>query len=187
METGNLLTKPQQEQLLDTLRVRFERNMQRHNGLAWPDVLARLQARPASLWSLHEMERTGGEPDLIGQDPATGEYLFCDCAPQSPKGRRSLCYDRKALDERKEAKPADSALDMAAAMGVTLLNEEEYRTLQQLGEFDTTTSSWIQTPAPIRALGGALFCDRRYNQTFTYHNGASSYYASRGFRSLLRV
>ncbi len=161
--------------------------MQRHKGLVWANVLARLEAKPEKLWSLQVMEETGGEPDVVGQDKKTGEYLFYDCAAESPKGRRSVCYDREALDARKEHKPGDSAVEMAASMGVELLTEAEYRALQQLGAFDLKTSSWVKTPDAIRALGGALFCDRRFDTVFVYHNGAESYYAARGFRGALRV
>lgn len=181
------LTAKERGALLETLRTRFERNMNRHPSLAWSDVQARLEARPAKLWSLHEMERTGGEPDVVGRDPKTGELIFFDCSPESPKGRTSLCYDREALESRKEHKPKNSAMDLAAAMGIELLSEEEYRELQKLGEFDTKTSSWIKTPDDIRKRGGALFCDRRYGHVFVYHNGAQSYYAARGFRGSLRV
>ncbi|HEY1264817.1 MAG TPA: DUF4256 domain-containing protein [Terriglobales bacterium] len=177
----------QREQLLRTLRVRFEKNMPRHPALAWDKVQARLQANLEKFWSLSRMERTGGEPDVIALDENTGEYIFYDCSPESPKDRRSLCYDREALDSRKEHKPKGSALDLAAAMDVELLTEEQYRGLQKLGEFDTKTSSWIQTPPAIRKLGGALFCDRRFDTVFLYHNGAESYYAARGFRALLRI
>jgi hypothetical protein len=173
--------------LLGILRDRFEKNSKRHKGLQWIDVQARLEASPEKLWSLCEMERTGGEPDVTGYDKKTGEFIFCDCSAESPKERRSLCYDRESMNARKEHKPADNALDMAAAMGIGLLTEEQYRELQQLGSFDTKTSSWIQTPDAVRKLGGALFCDRRYDHVFTYHNGASSYYAARGFRGMLRV
>jgi hypothetical protein len=177
----------QRDTLLRSLRTRFDQNMHRHAAAAWHDVLARLEADPAALRSLAEMEATGGEPDVIGRDEASGRYVFCDCAPESPPGRRSLCFDREALDSRKENKPAGSALEMAAAMGLELLSEEQYRALQRLGEFDTKTSSWIATPADVRSLGGALFCDRRYGKVFVYHNGAQSYYAARGFRGLLRA
>lgn len=176
----------EREELLQILKTRFERHAQRHAGLAWADVQARLEASPAALKSLHAMEASGGEPDVIGRD-AAGGYLFCDCSAESPAGRRSLCYDRAALDARKENKPADSAADRAAAMGIALLTEEQYRALQQLGEFDLKTSSWIDTPPELRARGGALFCDRRYGRVFTYHNGAESYYAARGFRGALVV
>jgi hypothetical protein len=178
---------PDRERLLQTLQGRFEKNMHRHAKVAWADVRARLEGSAAALKSLGAMEASGGEPDVIGRDPATGEYLFCDCSPESPPGRRSLCYDGEALDARKEHKPQGSAVERAASMGIALLTEEHYRALQQLGEFDTKTSSWIATPPDIRALGGALFCDRRYGRVFAYHNGAQSYYAARGFRGLLRV
>ncbi len=177
----------QREELLTALGARFEKNMNRHQDLAWAQVQARLEANPETLWSLIEMERTGGEPDVVGQDKKTGEYIFCDCSAESPPGRRSLCYDREALRARKEHKPKDNAMDVAAAMGVELLTEEEYRELQKLGDFDAKTSSWVQTPPDIRRLGGALFCDRRYDHVFVYHNGAESYYAARGFRASLRV
>lgn len=173
--------------LISTLKARFEKNMPRHKGIAWADVIARLEAHPDKLWSLHEMERTGGEPDVVAWDNNSGELTFMDCAAESPKGRRSLCYDRDALNSRKEFKPQNSALDVAAEMGISILSEAEYRSLQQLFPFDLKTSSWILTPPDIRKLGGALFCDRRYNQVFTYHNGAESYYAARGFRGSLRV
>ncbi|GHC69468.1 hypothetical protein GCM10007320_02950 [Pseudorhodoferax aquiterrae] len=173
--------------LLQTLQARFQAHMQRHAGLAWTEVLARLDANPAALDALQAMEATGGEPDVIGLDAASGRYMFCDCAAESPSGRRSLCFDRAALDARKENKPQGCATDVAEAMGITLLSETQYRALQQLGEFDLKTSSWVQTPPAIRALGGALFCDRRYGQVFVYHNGAQSYYAARGFRGLLQV
>ncbi len=181
------LSLEQLEELLRTLKARFEKNMDRHKGLEWTKVQARLEANPEKLWSLNEMERTGGEPDVVGHDKTTGDYIFYDCTAESPKGRRSLCYDRQALESRKEYKPENSALDMAAAMGIEILTEEQYRELQKLGEFDTKTSSWVKTPADIRKLGGALFCDRRYNTVFVYHNGAESYYAARGFRGSLRV
>ncbi|HTN47486.1 MAG TPA: DUF4256 domain-containing protein [Flavipsychrobacter sp.] len=181
------LSSKQQEELLGILKKRFEQNKNRHKGVEWNAVQARLENNTKKLASLYEMEASGGEPDVVGQDKKTGEYLFYDCSAESPKGRRSTCFDDDALEARKENKPADSATAMAAAMGIELLSEEEYRYLQQLGEFDTKTSSWVQTPAAIRALGGALFCDRRYNTVFVYHNGASSYYAARGFRGLLRV
>lgn len=173
--------------LLQTLQARFEKNLQRHPGLAWADVLARLDGNTAALDSLKAMELTGGEPDVVGLDAASGRYSFCDCAAESPSGRRSLCYDRAALDARKENKPPGSAVETAQAMGIALLTEAQYRALQQLGEFDLKTSSWIETPAGVRALGGALFCDRRYGQVFTYHNGVQSYYAARGFRGVLLV
>jgi hypothetical protein len=181
------LSPEQQEELLRGLKARFEKNMHRHKGLEWASVQARLEGSPEKLWSLSEMERTGGEPDVIGHDEQTGEYAFCDCAAESPKGRRSICYDREALESRKEHKPETSAMDMAAAMGIELLTEEQYRALQTIGHFDTKTSSWVITPSDIRKLGGALFCDRRYNTVFVYHNGAESYYAARGFRGSLRV
>jgi hypothetical protein len=175
------------EELLKTLKDRFEKNMNRHKGIEWSKVQAKLEAHTNKLWSLQEMESTGGEPDVVGYDKKTGEYIFYDCAAESPNGRRSLCYDREALNSRKENKPANSAMDMAAAMGIEILSEEEYRELQKLGHFDTKTSSWVKTPPEIRKLGGAVFCDRRYNQVFTYHNGAESYYAARGFRGVVRV
>lgn len=187
MSKSNKLTSEQSEDLLKTLKARFEKNMNRHKGLSWDKVQAKLEDIPEKLWSLNEMERTGGEPDVVGYDKKSGEYIFYDCAPESPKGRRSLCYDREALNSRKEHKPENSALDMAAAMGIELLTEEEYRELQKLGAFDTKTSSWVQTPPNIRELGGAVFCDRRYDTVFLYHNGAESYYAARGFRGLLKV
>ena len=174
-------------ELVRTLRARFEKNMHRHQGLEWAKVKARFEANSDKLWCLNEMERTGGEPDVVGFDENTGEFIFYDCSPESPKGRRSLCYDRAALDARKENKPRDNAVDMAAAMGIELLTEEQYRGLQKLEEFDTKTSSWVKTPANIRKLSGALFCDRRFNTVFVYHNGAESYYAARGFRGLLRI
>lgn len=177
----------QREELLATLKARFEKNKDRHKGVKWPDVEARLKSRPRKLATLNEMESTGGEPDVIGKDKKSGEYLFVDCVKESPKGRRSVCYDREALESRKEHKPKNSAVDMAAQMGVELLTEEQYRQLQQVGTFDTKTSSWIQTPPDIREQGGALFCDWRYGHVFVYHNGAQSYYAARGFRGLLRV
>ena len=181
------LPKKQHEELLKTLQARFEKNINRHKGLQWGAVQSKLEANGEGLWSLNEMERTGGEPDVVGHDKKTGEYIFYDCAAESPQGRRSLCYDRAALDSRKENKPAGSAMELAAAMGIELLAEENYRELQKLGNFDTKTSSWVKTPADIRKLGGALFCDRRYNTVFLYHNGAESYYAARGFRGSLRV
>lgn len=180
-------SKKQSEELLRTLQTRFEKNMNRHKDLAWTKVQAKLEASPEKLWSMSEMERTGGEPDVVGLDKKTGEYIFYDCAPESPKNRRSLCYDREALDSRKENKPKGNAVEMAADMGVELLTEEQYRGLQQLGEFDLKTSSWVKTPPNIRKLGGALFCDRRFDTVFTYHNGAESYYAARGFRGVLKV
>src|ERR1700704_1694345 len=169
------LSTKQREELLRALKARFEKNMDRHKGLEWDKVQAKLEANADKLWSLNEMERTGGEPDVVGHDKKTGEYIFYDCSADSPKGRRSLCYDREALESRKEHKPKDSAVDMAAAMGIELLTEEQYRDLQKLGEFDTKTSSWVKTPSAIRDLGGALFCDRRFDTVFTYHNGAESY------------
>ena len=181
------LSAQQREELLKTCKVRFEKNMNRHKSLEWAKVQAKLEAGTEKLWSLHEMERTGGEPDVVGYDKKTGEYIFYDCSAESPKGRRSFCYDGEALESRKENKPENSAIDMAATMGIELLSEEQYRELQELGEFDTKTSSWVQTPANIRKLGGAVFCDRRYGQVFLYHNGAESYYAARAFRGLLRV
>lgn len=173
--------------LLETLKARFEKNRNRHDGLRWADVQARLEGNREKLRSLREMERTGGEPDVVGYDKAAGAYIFYDCSAESPKGRRSVCYDREALESRKEHKPANSAVEMAAVMGIELLTEEQYRQLQTLGAFDTRTSSWVRTPPAIRKLGGALFCDRRYDTVFVYHNGAESYYASRGFRGSLRV
>jgi hypothetical protein len=181
------LSKKQREELLRALKDRFEKNMNRHKGLEWAEVQAKLEANGEKLWSLNEMERTGGEPDVVGHDKKTGEYIFYDCSAESPKGRRSVCYDREALESRKEHKPANSAIDMAAGMGIELLTEEQYRELQKLGNFDTKTSSWVKTPSHIRKLGGALFCDRRYDTVFLYHNGAESYYAARGFRGELRV
>lgn len=181
------LSPEQREQLLKALKARFEKNMDRHQGLAWSHVQARLEANAEKLWSLHEMEKTGGEPDVVGHDQKTGEYIFYDCSAESPKDRRSLCYDREALDSRKENKPKDNAMDRAAAMGVELLTEEQYRELQKLGDFDAKTSSWVRTPPAVRKLGGALFCDRRFDMVFVYHNGAESYYAARGFRGSLRV
>ena len=181
------LSSEQREELLRTLKARFEKNMNRHKGLEWAKVQAKLEANIEKLWSLNEMESTGGEPDVVGHDKKTGAYTFYDCSAESPTGRRSLCYDRQALDSRKEHKPKNSAIDMAAAMGVELLTEEQYRELQKLGNFDAKTSSWITTPSDIRKLGGALFCDRRYDHVFVYHNGAESYYAARAFRGSLRV
>lgn len=181
------LPSQQQKELLKVLQTRFDKNSNRHKGLEWAAIQAKLEANPGKLWSLNEMENTGGEPDVIDHDKKTGEYIFGDCSPESPKGRRSVCYDHEALEQRKEHKPENSAVEMAADMGIALLTEEQYRELQQLGNFDTKTSSWIQTPAPIRKLGGALFCDRRYDHIFLYHNGADSYYAARGFRGSLRV
>ncbi|MGD8455890.1 MAG: DUF4256 domain-containing protein [Anaerolineales bacterium] len=187
MNNKKELSSGQREGLLNALKARFERYANRHAGLEWAKVQAKLDAHPDKLWSLNQMETTGGEPDVVGHDKNTGEYIFYDCSAESPKGRRSICYDREALESRKEHKPKTSAMDMAAAMGVEMLTEEQYRALQELGEFDTKTSSWVQTPAAIRKLGGAIFCDRRYDHVFTYHNGAESYYAARGFRASLRV
>ena len=181
------LSPEQAEELLRALKARFEKNMNRHKGLEWAQVQAKLEANAEKLWSLNEMERTGGEPDVVGHDKKTGEYIFYDCSAESPNGRRSICYDGEALESRKEHKPKNNAIDMAAAMGIELLTEEQYRELQELGDFDTKTSSWVQTPADIRELGGAFFCDRRYNHVFLYHNGAESYYAARAFRGSLRV
>jgi hypothetical protein len=182
-----MLSPEQREELLRTLKARFEKNSNRHTGMEWAEVQAKLEAHQEKLWSLHQMESTGGEPDVVGHDAQTGEYIFYDCSAESPKGRRSICYDREALESRKEHKPANSVIDMAASMGIELLTEEQYRELQTLGNFDLKSSSWVQTPANIRKLGGALFCDRRYDTVFVYHNGAESYYAARGFRGLLRV
>jgi hypothetical protein len=181
------LSSEQRGELLRALKARFEKNMNRHPGLEWARVEAKLEANPDKLWSLYEMERTGGEPDVVGQDDKTGETIFYDCSAESPKGRTNVCYDREALDARKEHKPANSALDLAAAMGIEILTEEQYRALQQLGKFDTKTSSWLKTPAEIRKLGGAIFADRRYNHVFVYHNGADSYYGARSFRGSLKV
>ena len=181
------LSPEQREELLRALKARFEKNMNRHKGLEWAKVKAKLEADTEKLWSLNEMERTGGEPDVVGHDKKTVEYIFYDCSAESPKGRRSVCYDREALEARKEHKPKDSAMNMAAAMGIELLTEQEYRELQKLGNFDTKTSSWVKTLSDIRKLGGAIFCDRRYGNVFVYHNGAESYYAARGFRGSLRV
>jgi|SRR5215213_550905 len=187
MKTKKQLSPVQREELLTALKARFEKNMKRHKGLEWAKVEAKLEANTEKLWSLNEMEMTGGEPDVVEFDKKKGEYVFYDCAAESPKGRRSLCYDREALNARKEHKPKDSAIDMATAIGVKLLTEEQYRELQKLGEFDLKTSSWVQTPSEIRKLGGALYCDRRYGHVFLYHNGADSYYAARGFRGSLTV
>ena len=181
------LGSEQRKELLGVLKARFEKNMTRHKGLEWDNAQARLEANTEKLWSIYEMERTSGEPDVVGHDKNTGEYIFYDCSAESPKGRRCLCYDRQALESRKEHKPENSAIDLAAAMGIELLTEDEYRELQKLGNFDSKTSSWVKTPSDIRKLGGALFCDRRYNTVFLYHNGAESYYAARAFRGLLRV
>jgi hypothetical protein len=187
VKTKKELSPEQRDELLRTLQARFEKNMNRHEGLEWGKVKAKLEGNPEKLWSLSEMERTGGEPDVVGHDKRAGEYVFCDCSAESPKERRSLCYDREALDARKENKPKGSAIDMAATMGIELLTEEQYRGLQKLGKFDTKTSSWVKTPSAIRKLGGALFCDRRYDTVFVYHNGAESYYAARAFRGALKV
>jgi hypothetical protein len=187
MQKGKDLKVNQRVELLRTLKARFEKNMNRHKGLEWAKVQAMLEANTEKLWSLNEMERTGGEPDVVGNDKGTGEYIFYDCSAESPKGRRSLCYDGEALESRKQYKPDNDAVDMAAAMGIELLTEEQYRELQKLGNFDTKTSSWVKTPADIRKLGGAIFVDYRYGHVFVYHNGAESYYAGRGFRGSLRV
>jgi hypothetical protein len=185
--TKKELSSKQIDELLTTLKTRFEKNINRHKDIKWNNVLAKLEKNNEKLWSLNEMEKTGGEPDVVGYDNKTGEYIFYDCSAESPDGRRSLCYDRAALDARKEHKPKDSAVDVATAMGIELLTEEQYRELQKLGNFDLKTSSWIKTPDEIRKLGGAIFCDRRYNNVFTYHNGAESYYSARSFRGVLRV
>jgi hypothetical protein len=187
MSKSKQLSTDQLEELLGILKKRFGENMNRHKGIKWSVVQSRLERDAEKIWALNEMERTGGEPDIVGHDKKTGEYIFTDCSAESPKGRRSLCYDRKALESRKEHKPENSALDVASDMGISLMTEQEYRDLQNLGDFDTKTSSWVKTPAEIRKLGGALFCDRRYDHVFTYHNGAQSYYASRGFRGSVRV
>jgi len=187
MKNNKALSPEQHDELINQLKTRFENHMERHNGLEWAKVEAKLESNTEKLWSLHEMERTGGEPDVVGFDLSTDEYIFYDCSAESPKGRRSLCYDREALESRKAHKPKDNVLDVAASMGIDLLTEEQYRELQKFGPFDSKTSSWIKTPADIRALGGAIFCDYRYGQVFVYHNGAESYYAARGFRGLLRV
>jgi hypothetical protein len=187
IDTRQQLPPEQPVELLRTLKARFEKNMKRHHGLQWPAVQARLEGNPEKLWSLHEMERTGGEPDVVGHDKTTGEFVFYDCSAESPKGRRSVCYDREALEARKEHTPKSSATDMAAAMRIEILTEAQYRELQTLGDFDTKTSSWVKTPPDIRARGGAIFCDRRYDHVFTYHNGAESYYAARAFRGALKV
>jgi hypothetical protein len=181
------LSSKQRDELLRTLKERFEKNMDRHKGLEWAEVQSKLEANPEKLWSLNEMERTGGEPDIVGHDKKTGEYIFYDCSPQSPEGRTSVCYDREGLESRKEHRPKNTAIDMATAMGIELLTEEQYLELQKLGEFDTKTSSWVKTPADMRKLGGALYCDRRYDRVFVGHNGAQSYYSARGFRGWLRV
>ncbi|MBX3474333.1 MAG: DUF4256 domain-containing protein [Planctomycetes bacterium] len=187
MKPAKKLSAPQTKALLATLKERFEANPARHKGIAWADVQKRLESAPEKLWSLYEMERTGGEPDVVGGNRKSGEFTFMDCSAETPKGRVSTCYDRQGLESRKEHRPKDTAMDMAQAMGIEMLTEAQYRELQTLGEFDTRTSSWVRTPADIRRLGGALFCDRRYGHVFTYHNGAQSYYAARGFRGLLRV
>jgi class 3 adenylate cyclase len=187
MQRAKDMEAKQREELLRTLKARFEKNMNRHKGLEWAKVQARLESNPEKLWSLNEMERTGGDPDVVGHDKTTGEYIIYDCSAESPKGRRSLCYDREALESRKKHKPENSAMVMAAAMGIELLTEEQYRELQKLGEFDTKTSSWVKTPDDIRKLGGAIFADYRYGHVFVYHNAAESYYAVRGFRGSLRV
>ena len=189
MNNSKELSPDRHNELISILKARFEKNMHRHKDLTWAQVLAKLSAGDSGekLWSLHEMERTGGEPDAVGFDTTTGEITFCDCSPESPKGRRSLCYDREALESRKEFKPENNAMDMAASMGIEILSEEQYREFQLLGNFDTKTSSWVKTPAEIRKLGGAIFCDRRYNHVFVYHNGAESYYGVRGFRGMLRL
>ncbi|HXJ60825.1 MAG TPA: DUF4256 domain-containing protein [Verrucomicrobiae bacterium] len=187
VKTKKELSPAQREELLKVLKARFEKNMNRHEGLAWAKVQARLEADPEKVWSLNEMEATGGEPDVVGHDKKTGEYIFFDCSPESPKGRVSVCYDREGLKSRKEHRPKNTAMDMAAAMGIELLTEEQYQELQKLGDFDTKTSSWVKTPADIRKLGGALYCDRRYGRVFVGHNGAQSYYAARAFRGWLRV
>ena len=183
----NKLTQEQQEELIKILKSRFEKNKERHENITWNDVQKKLESQPEKLWSLSEMERTEGEPDVVSYHKKTDEYLFFDCSAESPKGRRSLCYDRKALDSRKENKPTNSAVDLAKEMGIEILDESQYRHLQSLGNFDLKTSSWVKTPDNIRNLGGAIFCDRRYNQVFLYHNGAESYYAARGFRGVLKV
>ncbi len=185
--TNKELTHEQQEELIKTLKARFEKNNERHEGIDWASVQAKLDSNPEKLWSLHEMEATGGEPDVVGYNAKTDEYIFYDCSAESPKGRRSVCYDREAWEARKNHKPENTAMDMAKDMGIELLTEEQYRELQQLGKFDLKTSSWVQTPENIRKLGGAIFCDRRYDTIFMYHNGAESYYAARGFRGSLRV
>jgi hypothetical protein len=186
-DTKKELLPEQRVELLKTLKVRFEKNMIRHKDLEWDKIQAKLETDSRKLWSLNEMERTGGEPDVVGSDNKTGEYIFYDCSPESPKDRRSLCYDREALESRKENKPRNSAVTIAEEMGIELITEEQYRELQKLGQFDLKTSSWVRTPAEVRKLGGALFCDRRFDRVFVYHNGAESYYAARGFRGLLRV
>jgi Protein of unknown function (DUF4256) len=185
--TKKELSPKEREELLKALKARFEKNMNRHEGLGWAKVQAKLEANVGKLWSLHEMEKTGGEPDVVGHDQKTGEFIFFDCSPESPKGRTSVCYDREGLESRKEHRPKTTAMDMAAAMGVELLTEEQYQELQKLGEFDTKTSSWVKTPSDMRKLGGALYCDRRYGRVFVGHNGAQSYYSARAFRGWLRV
>jgi hypothetical protein len=185
--TKKELSPKEREELLKALKARFEKHTNRHKGLEWANVLAKLESNAAKLWSLHEMEKTGGEPDVVGHDQKTGEYLFFDCSPESPKGRASVCYDREGLESRKEHKPANNAMDMAAAMGIELLTEDQYYELQKLGEFDTKTTTWVKTPAEIRKLGGAIFGDRRFGRVFIYHNGAQSYYSARGFRGSLKV
>lgn len=186
-KTKKELSSEQIDNLIGVLKARFERNMNRHKGIEWAKVLAKIEVNAEKLWSINEMERTGGEPDVVGYESKTDQYIIIDCSPESPVGRRVVCYDREGLESRKEHKPDNSAIDMAAEMGVELLSEEQYRELQQLGEFDTKTSSWVRTPADIRKLGGALFCDRRYGKVFVYHNGAQSYYGVRGFRGLIRI
>jgi hypothetical protein len=181
------LSPKEREELLKALQARFEKNMKRHKGVEWAKVQAKVEANPEKLWSLNEMEETGGEPDVVGHDPKTGEYLFFDCSPETPKGRTSVCYDREGLESRKEHKPANTAMDLAAAMGIELLTEQQYMELQKLGDFDTKTSSWVRTPPEMRKLGGALYCDRRYGRVFVGHNGAQSYYSARAFRGCLRV
>ncbi len=187
MENHKILSAEQVDEIINILSIRFKNNMNRHQGFEWNHIRIKLEGNPMKLWSLYKMEETGGEPDVIGFDKNTGEYIFCDCSVESPKGRRSVCYDREGLDSRKEFKPDNNAIDMAAAMGIEILTEEQYRALQKIGKFDTKTSSWVKTPDEIRTLGGAFFCDRRYNHVFLYHNGASSYYAVRGFRAFIRV
>lgn len=186
-KTKNKLTPGQSKELINVLKTRFEKNMNRHKGMDWNKVQSKLETNPGKLWVLDEMEITGGEPDVIGYDKKSGEFIFCDCSAESPKDRRSICYDRMALESRKEHKPKNNAIDLAKEIGIEILTEEQYRGLQELGEFDLKTSSWIKTPDKIRLLGGALFCDRRFDTVFTYHNGAESYYAARGFRGLLKV
>jgi hypothetical protein len=187
VELKKELSQEQQKELLSALKSRFEKNMNRHSSLEWKNILLRIEAKTEKMWSLNEMERTGGEPDVVGYDKETDEYIFYDCSAESPKGRRSFCYDRESLESRKEFKPANNAIDMANSMDIEILTEDQYRELQKLGNFDTKTSSWVKTPAEVRKLGGAIFCDRRYNRVFVYHNGAESYYGVRGFRGLLKV